>query len=139
MAREASPETLFIRQLVDEDPNVTFNDALPAIRAKKYDINTNTFNVVKSTWKKRKAEEAALNKGKPGRRPSQNKDLVMGNPQEVTALIDFVQKQGGITAVQAGLTKKKEDLEALQKEISSLEAVVTSFGNLQSVVSKLAS
>lgn len=150
MARVAGERTQAIRNLLEKNPNLTYNDGGKAALEKlgitegnkdsNKAIDENTFNVTKHLWLKSKGQSHVRVKGakkvkttKVGRRPSEPKKVSFGGKRGAeTAARSFqaITQAGGLAAVKQSITDKRTQIETLESEVAELTAAVESFEQL---------
>src|SRR5689334_8264681 len=112
MARAISPHTVKIRELLDNNPDITAKDALPLLHKAGFEITDATFNVTKSAWKKARENGNGHSNGhaKPRKAAAQN-------DQEVSfdAAVAFVREQGGLAAAKETLAKHQQLIETFER------------------------
>lgn len=111
--RAASPRTVAIRQLLDaSNGEATYAQVKEQLKAQGFEVNSNTFNVTKSAYKRNKNPDAPKTPRTPKTRKSAKRQL-----PEVTIAeaITYVTEAGGVAKAQANLLRGLACLKAFQK------------------------
>ena len=118
--RQASPRTIAIRAMLDMNPDLTFKDAESPLLALGYDVDSNTFNVTKSQWKK--AQEDGTAKPTVATTPTvANKPVVVVQKPEINVMeaMRFVEGAGGVAKAEALIEHQKELVKAFKQFVKT--------------------
>ena len=132
MAREASAQTVFIRNLVSKNEEITFGDAKEAlVKAGFGDCTDSQFAMTKYLWLKAQKEAtpppAPAKKGKdkplppPKHKVTASSAVPTPATPDLAAAVKFVTENGGLVKVRASLAERRAALERDEALVTALE------------------
>lgn len=119
MARQASPLTLAIRELLKQHKgNITASEAAAPLKALGFEtVDQVAFNQIKNTWINRQKEESAAKHKVVKTDNKKPKKEVVVTEQEA---LDFVLKNGGIKAAKVLVNHQIQLIKVAEETIAAL-------------------
>lgn len=162
MAKQPKELTRKVRELLDENPDLTAKTAEPKVRkiAERHGLEmpkdfSRDFGAMKYQWKQRKesgqsttskkpetsgksGEVPSARRGRPPKTETTGSRQTSGDTQEMWDAFQFVESQGGVHAVHRKIQEHETTIKTLQNEIDDMEKNLDLVEQLKERVTKTA-